>query len=206
MRQSIYVGMAVAACLLFVAPLAGASNTTAFSDATADAPAEAPDIAGVQVSNDDAGTVAFQISFANRSALDDPEFVAVLVDADGNAQTGCARGTFGAEYALDVLSRKYLFGRCDDGKWSFTRRPASFGGSFAGSTLTLRASRRDLGGTNGFAFRIGAATAGHEDASYDFAPNIGSSPWTYKVVAPPQSVKKPPKRKRPRHAAVRLGR
>jgi hypothetical protein len=138
--------------------------------------------------------------------MGDPDFVALLVDADGNRQTGCARGTFGAEYALDVLSRKYVFGRCDDGKWSFTRRAASFGGSFSGSTLTLRANRRDLGGTNAFAFRIGAAAAGHEDATYDFAPNIGSSAWTYKVVAPPQAVKKPPKRRRPRRAPVRIGR
>jgi hypothetical protein len=202
MRQSSWAGIAVAACLV-AAPLAGASNNALFSDATADAPETAPDLTSVQVTNDDAGMVSFRISIPNRTALEDPDFIAVLVDADGNPRSGCARGTFGAEYALDVLARRFLFGRCSGGEWSFARKPPSFGGSFAGSTLTLRANRRDLGGTNGFAFRIGAAAAGTDDA-YDFAPNTGTSAWTYKIVAPPPAVKKPPKRKRPRRAPVRL--
>jgi len=204
MRQSIWLGMAVAACLLLAAPLAGASNNTAFEDPAADAPPSAPDVTSVQVSNDDTGTIVFRISIPNRNALEDPDFFAVLLNTDGNARTGCARGTFGAEYALDVLSRRFVFGRCTAGQWSFAKRPASFAGSFAGSTLTLKANRRDLGGTSGFAFRIGAATAGQQDATYDFAPNIGAGAWTYRVVAPPQAVKKPPKRKRTRRVPLRL--
>jgi hypothetical protein len=203
MRQSRVAGIAVAACLL-AAPLAGASNNSAFSDGAGDAPASAPDVTSVQVANDDAGTVTFRISIPNRAQLEDPDFIAVLLDTDGKARTGCSRGTFGAEYALDVLSRKFVFGRCDAGRWSFTKKPASFGGSFSDSTLTLRANRRDLGGAGGFTFRIGAAAAGEHEATYDFAPNIGTSAWTYKVVAPPQALKKPPKHKRPRRAPVRL--
>jgi hypothetical protein len=203
MRQSRWVGFAVAAAL-FVVPLAGASNNSAFADGAGDAPASAPDVTSVQVSNDDAGTVAFRISIPNRSQLEDADFIALLLDTDGNRRTGCARGTFGAEYALDVLARKFVFGRCDRGQWSFARKPASFTGSFADSTLTLRANRRDLGRASGFAFRIGAATAADGDSTYDFAPNIGTNAWVYKVVAPPEAVKKPPKRKRPRRAPVRL--
>jgi hypothetical protein len=203
MRQSTWAGLAVAACLL-AAPLAGASNNSAFTDGAGDAPAPAPDVTSVQVSNDDAATVSFRISIPNRTQLEDPDFIAVLLDTDGNARTGCARGTFGAEYALDVLSRKFVFGRCDGAQWNFSKKPPSFSGSFSGSTLTLRANRRDLGGANGFSFRIGAASAADGDAAYDFAPNIGTSAWAYKVVAPPQATKKPPKRKRPRRAPVRL--
>jgi hypothetical protein len=203
MRQTMWAALAVAACLL-AAPLAGASNNSAFADGAGDAPASAPDVTSVQVSNDNAGSVSFRISIPNRAELEDPDFIALLLDTDGNARTGCARGTFGAEYALDVLSRKFVFGRCARGQWSFAKNPASFSGSFAESTLTLRANRRDLGGARGFTFRIGAAAAGEHDATYDFAPNIGTSAWTYKVVAPPPAVKKPPKRKRPRRAPVRL--
>lgn len=203
MRQSTWAGLAVAACLL-AAPLAGASNTAAFADGAGDAPAAAPDVTAVQVSNDDAGNVTFRISIPNRSQLEDPDFIAVLVDTDGNAHSGCSRGSFGAEYALDVLSRRFVFGRCTNGGWSFASKPASFAGSFSDSTLTLRANRRDLGGANRFSFRIGAAAAG-ESTAYDFAPNTGLSAWTYKVVAPPQAVKKPPKKKRPRRTPVRLG-
>jgi hypothetical protein len=204
MRQSVWLGMAVAACLLLAVPLAGASNSAAFDDPAADAPSSAPDVTSVRVANDDRGTIVFRISIPNRNALEDADFFAVLLNTDGNARTGCARGTFGAEYALDVLSRRFVFGRCTAGQWSFARRPASFAGSFAGSTLTLKANRRALGGTSGFAFRIGAAAAGQQDATYDFAPNVGTGAWTYKVVAPPQAVKKPPKRKRPRRALVLL--
>jgi hypothetical protein len=204
MGKAVGAALAGAACLMLLAPLAGASSRAAFADPAGDALATAPDLTSVQVSNDDAGTIVFRISIPNRTTLDDPDLVALLVDADGNVRTGCARGTFGAEYALDVLARKYVFGRCEHGQWDFTHKPASFRGSFSGSTLTLQANRRDLGSTRAFAFRVGAAATTAEDAAYDFAPNTGTSAWTYKVVAPTQSVRKPAKHRRPRRAPVRL--
>jgi hypothetical protein len=180
------------ACLLLLAPLAGASNSTPYADGVADAPAAAPDLAEIQVSNDDAGNVVFRISIPNRATLVYTDLVSLFVDADGKTGTGCARGAFGAEYALDVLSDRYVFGRCFRGSWDFSRRPASFRGSFEGSTLTLRANRRDLGGAARFDFRIGAASATGTDPAYDFAPDIGTSPWRYEVIAPPQAAMKPP--------------
>ena len=35
-----------------------------------------------------------------------------------------------------------------------------------------------------------------EDPAYDFAPDIGTSPWNYRVIAPPQAALKPPARLR----------
>jgi hypothetical protein len=189
------LGLAGTACLLLLAPLAGASNSSPYADAAADAPAAAPDLTAVQVSNDDAGNVVFRISIANRLVLADTDLVALLIDADGRTGTGCARGVFGAEYALDVLAGRYAFGRCVRGRWDFGKRPASFGGSFADSTLALKANRRDLGGASRFAFRIGAAAATGADPAYDFAPDVGTAAWSYQVIAPPQAVFKPPKRK-----------
>jgi hypothetical protein len=186
------LGVAGTACLLLIAPLAGASNSSPYADGAADAPAAAPDLTAVHVSNDDAGNVFFRISIPNRVALAYTDLVSLFVDADGKTGTGCARGAFGAEYALDVLSDRYVFGRCVHGSWDFTRRPASFGGSFAGSTLTLKANRRDLGGASRLHFRIGAASATGADPAYDFAPDIGTSPWSFQVIAPPQAVMKPP--------------
>jgi hypothetical protein len=185
--------VAVLACLLLGANIAGASNTAAFSDPAGDSTSAAPDITSVSISNDDAALVTFRISIPNRPALLDPDLVAVLVDADGKSSTGCARGAFGAEYALDVLAQRYVFGRCVRGQWNFTQPPASFRGSYGGSTLTLQVNRRDLGGATNFKFRVGTAGTNDDGASYDFAPNVGLSPWTYHVVAP-QAVKKPPKR------------
>jgi len=188
------LGVAATACLLLLAPLAGASNSVAYSDPTGDGAAEAPDLGDVHVSNDDSGRVVFRISIPNRAAsLVPTDLVAVFVDADGKAGTGCARGVLGAGYALDVLAGRYALGRCVAGAWSFARRPASFSGSFADSTLTLAVNRRELGGTSRFAFRIGAATTTESRPAYDFAPDVGTAAWSYRVVAPPQAAFKPPK-------------
>jgi hypothetical protein len=187
--------VAALGCLLLVAGTAGASNTAAFADPAGDASAGAPDITSVAVSNNDSAVVTFRVSIPNRTALSDPDLIAVLIDADGKSGTGCARGSFGAEYALDVLAERYVFGRCISGRWDFTRPPASFRGSFGGSTLTLQVARRDLGGSNDFKFRVGSAGTNDSGAGYDFAPNVGLAPWSYRIVAPPQAVKKPPKRR-----------
>jgi hypothetical protein len=190
------LGVAGTACLLLFAPPAGASNSSLYADDAADAPAAAPDLTAVSVSNDDAGNVVFRISIPNRPALAYTDLISLFVDVDGKTGTGCARGAFGAEYALDVLAGRYVFGRCLRGRWDFGYRPTSFGGSFAASTLTLRTNRRDLGGASRFDFRVGAAAATGVDPAYDFAPDIGSSPWSYRVIAPPQAALKPPARLR----------
>jgi hypothetical protein len=206
MRKTGWGAVAVCACLLALTTTAGASNNSAFSDPAGDASSAAPDITSVQVSNDDAAIVTFHVSIPNRAALSDPDLVAVLVDADGKAGTGCARGAFGAEYALDVLAQRYVFGRCIKGQWDFTRPPASFRGSYGGSTLTLQVSRRDLGGGSNFKFRVGSAGTSDDGAAYDFAPNVGVTPWSYHIVAPPQAVKKPPKRHLKRRKPHRIRR
>jgi hypothetical protein len=199
------LGLAAAACLLPLAPLASASNSTAYVDATGDGAADAPDVGDVHVSNDDAGGVVFRISIPNRASLAPTDMVAVFVDADGKAGTGCARGVFGAEYALDVLAGRYVFGRCVGGGWSFGQHPATFSGSFAGSTLMFAVNRRALGGTSRFAFRIGAATTTESRPAYDFAPDVGTAAWSYQVLAPPQAAFKPPKlcRQHPRRCRLR---
>jgi hypothetical protein len=199
------LGSAVAACVLLLAPLAGASNDAAFVDPVGDAPAAAPDLGSVQVSNDDTGQVVFRIAIPNRAALAPTDLVAVFVDADGRLGTGCARGVLGAEYAVDVLAGRYAFGRCVRGGWDFSQRPQSFGGSFASSTLTLQANRRDLSGTNRFDFRVGAAATTSGSPAYDFAPDVGLAGWSYQVVAPPQAAFKPTKacRRHPRRCRLR---
>ncbi|HEX6491493.1 MAG TPA: hypothetical protein VF002_09010 [Gaiellaceae bacterium] len=193
MRQASGFGVVVAACLLLLAPGAVASNSTLYLDPSGDPPTTAPDLASVQVSNDDAGTVVFRLSIPNRVTLAESDLVAVLVDADGKSGTGCARGTFGAEYALDVLANRYVFGRCRRGQWDFTRPPASFAGTFGHSTLTLQVNRRDLGGTSAFRFRIGSAATSGAEPDYDFAPEVGAAPWSYQIIAPPGAAKQPPR-------------
>jgi hypothetical protein len=188
-------GLAVALCLLLLAPGAGASNDSRYDDGAGDAPAEAPDLTAVHVSNDDAGTVVFRISIPNRLGLEPYDLVSVFVDSDARVGTGCARGTFGAEYSLGSLGGRYVFGRCSHGSWSFAHPPGSFAGSFADAALTLRVNRRDLGGSGALAFRVGAAAL-NTDGAYDFAPDVGTVAWSYRVLAPRQAVVKTVKGKR----------
>jgi hypothetical protein len=185
--------VAVAACLLLLAPGAGASNSSTYDDAAGDALAEAPDLTSVEVSNDDAGTVVFRIAIPNRTGLEESDLLSVFVDADGRVGTGCARGTFGAEYSLGTLGRRYVFGRCVSGIWNFASPPASFAGSFGDSTLTLRVNRRALGAARSLGFRIGGAAL-DEDAAYDFAPDVGKPAWSYRVIAPERTVARAVKR------------
>jgi hypothetical protein len=186
-------GLAVAACVLALAPAVVASNGSRYDDAASDAPAEAPDVTAVGVSNDDAGTVVFRVAIPNRASLEPSDLVSVFVDSDGRVGTGCGRGTFGAEYSFGALGSDYVFGRCSRGRWSFGRAPASFSGSFADSTLALRVNRRDLGGTSAVGFRVGAAAL-DTDGAYDFAPDVGTAAWSYRIVAPRLSVSKTVKR------------
>jgi hypothetical protein len=163
-----------------------------------------PDVGAVQVSNDEAGVITFRIAIPNRPTLSATDLVAVFVDADGKLGSGCARGVFGAEYALDALAGRYVFGHCVAGRWDFTRRPPSFGGGFSGSTLTFRVNRGDLGATDHFAFRVGAAATTEADSAYDFAPDVGATPWRYQVIAPPQAPMKPRARRHLRVAGAVL--
>jgi hypothetical protein len=174
-------GVAAAACVLLLASGAGASNSFDYADALSDAPAAAPDLTAVQVSNDDAGTIVFRISIPNRTALEESDLVSLFVDTDGRVRTGCARGTFGAEYSLAALGRRYVFGRCVRGRWAFRTRPRSFAVSFSGSVLSLTANRRAFGHTGAMTFRLGAAALSR-DAAYDFAPDVGTPAWSYRVV------------------------
>ena len=56
---------------------------------------------------------------------------------------------------------------------------------------------------------VGGKRATMADPAYDFAPDVGTSGWSYQVIAPPRAVFKPPKRKahacksRPRHCSTR---
>jgi hypothetical protein len=181
-------GLAVAVCLLLLAPGAAASNSSRFEDPTSDAPTNAPDLTAVEVSNDDAGTVAFRVSIPNRPKLEQSDLVSVFVDTDGRVGTGCARGTFGAEFSFGALGSRYVFGRCDRGSWRFGRVPDSFSASFAASVLTMRVNRRDLGSPGALSFRVGAAAL-NSDGAYDFAPDVGTAAWSYRIVAPRQTVR-----------------
>src|ERR671935_1800 len=82
----------------------------------------------------------------------------------------CRRCRARLRAAAGVLGGRSVFGRGEEAGGDSARRPPSFDGRYAGSTLTFKVNRRDLGGAAHFAFRIGAAATTEADPSYDFAP------------------------------------
>jgi hypothetical protein len=153
------------------------SNSEAFTDPTGDS-GNAPDVTSVVVSNDDAGTIYFRVSVANRSTLGADDLLAVTIDTDANAASGSNDFDF-------VLS--FVSGHAGLVAWNgsaFTAASApSLSGSYAASVLTVAINRSELNNTGGFYFGIAASGDGGATTG-DVAPD--NSLWHYQLsIGPP---------------------
>jgi hypothetical protein len=194
-RSRIVILLALGA-LLAVLPTAafgGAAHRTAnnqtFQDSTGEDP-DAPDVTSVQVSNDDAGLLTFQINISNRPALTNDMFILLFVDTDQNAATG-DQGSFGAEFVIQLIP-----GSADLFQWNGSdyvpaqsQTSLTFGYGPTGATIHIAAS--ELNKTKALKFGVLAAsgvvvgangdldfTNVHEDA----APDFGHGFWPYQVL------------------------
>jgi hypothetical protein len=166
-----------------------ASNSTSFPDSTGE-DANAPDITSVNVSNDDAGLITFQVNISNRPAFTDDMFLLIFMDTDQNAATGDP-DTFGADYVIQMVP-----GAADLFQWQandYVRAPsqASLTFSYAATGATLRVSAADLGKTKGLKFVVlvasGVAVTSTGDLDFtnvhrDLAPDPGHGVNTYQVL------------------------
>ena len=168
-----------------------AVNSTTYQDSTGENPA-APDISTVAVSNDDAGNVTLAVSFANRTAAVSTELYGVDLDTDRNPATGDQ--PFGTDYSILLMAGTSLLGRWDPVAQEFVVAPmTTLTTSWAGSTLTIRSSTKELGNTTGFRFMAYAFAVAGEDVVWDTAPDVGRDLWAYEVklyVAPVLAVTK----------------
>jgi hypothetical protein len=144
------------------------SNSEAFTDPVGDS-GNAPDVTNVVVSNDDAGTIYFRVSIANRSALGADDLLVVTIDTDANA----ASGSSGFDFVLSFVS-----GRAELVAWNgsafIAASAPSLSGSFAAGMLTVAINRSELSNTTGFYFGIAASGDGGATTG-DVAPNSSST-------------------------------
>ena len=79
----------VAVCVAWPAAASArpTANSAGYADPTGDS-GNAPDVATLNVSNDDAGVISFKIGIANRTAWGSQDLVQVTLDTDGNATNG----------------------------------------------------------------------------------------------------------------------
>ena len=150
----------------------------------------APDIGSVVVSNDDARMVSIAITFANRTALGGTDWVDVEFDTDLDADTGTSGGT---EYIIAFFRGEARLGRFDEDEDEWVDAPMeTVTAAWAGSTLTLKVSTREIGSPTQFRFALWAdANIADLHAPYDEAPDEDTPSWVYqvKLAAPTLTVK-----------------
>jgi len=189
-RTSRFLAVAAALAATLALGSSASAGTGSFTDPAGDATG-APDITGVSISSDAAGTVQLSVTVPGLEAVDgakNPE-VDIYFDTDKNSATG---STAGNEYDL------YYWRTADDSGWdldkwngtSYQEAPASqtLGFSRSGDTLTWRFSTKTDIVTSGFNFYVisGIFDASQNMIGGDSAPDGGV--WTFDarsaVIAP----------------------
>ena len=185
---------AVVAALVFVGA-AFAANSGSFNDASGDT-SQAPDITGVAISNDDAGTLTVKLSIANRASLSSDDEINVGIDADQNPDTGSV--FYGGEGELTLSGNTPTFWLPgSDGFYHEASRPASFQASFTGGVATFSIKAADLGISSGFNVYVSAFGKTGGDA----APDIRT--FNYQLVAGTVPPALGPDRRAPLDEAVK---
>ncbi|HSL65079.1 MAG TPA: hypothetical protein VK874_10525, partial [Gaiellaceae bacterium] len=200
-RLAAYVAGAAVVGIALVALVAGVPAGTAsssaatvnsmiYTDPTGDSET-APDIGTVVVSNDDAGMLSLAVTFANRTGLGPTEFFGVALDTDRNMATGYGLPSpVGFDYSLEVYRSRLGLFRYDELSEEFEPMPTkTLTSTWAGPTLTVSVSGREIGLTNGdLPFLILAdSNPDDEEAPVDAAPDPHAFiivPWVYEVRLP----------------------
>jgi hypothetical protein len=166
-----------------------AANTTTFPDSVGE-DANAPDITGVVISNDDAGNIVFQINISNRPALTADMFMLIFLDTDQNASTGDS-ATLGSDYVLQLIPGAVDLYQWNGSDYAPAAAQASLTYSYQPTGATIRISAADLGKTKGFKFGVIVASGvvvganGQLDFTNvhrDYAPDLGHGFFTYQVL------------------------
>lgn len=175
-RNRVGLGLAAALCSALVAALpAGAAG--GYGDPTGDS-GNAPDLAGVFVTSDDAsGQVSFRIVESNPAAAD--SVTELDIDSDANPGTGEA-SSGGADYAFQIepSTHSYGFWHWNGSDWLATPYSTVHITAF-GTGFTISVNKSELGGSADFNF--GAATFMLRSDGSDSAPDDGF--WNYSLQA-----------------------
>jgi hypothetical protein len=164
-------------CAVTIAGTALAANFGSFSDPKGDV-FFGPDLTGISISNDDAGTFTVRVNVGNGAAQVASGALDVLLDVDQNPDTGSIY--YGTEFAVgfDNLVPKF-YGVDTAGEFVEAAAPGSFQASFAGdvATFVFKAADVGIGPTSGF----NVVGLGSRDGWVDTAPDIRTI--NYQLVA-----------------------
>jgi hypothetical protein len=169
--------VALAAAVALVLPLsAGAVGSEAFTDVAGDA-GNAPDFQRIAVSNTNTGLIRFEITYANRTALQGDDGMFVAIDSDRSRATGDPDGT---EYLvlLDVASGGAGIGKWNGATYDFDVPQTTF----KADGRTIEINRSELGNLTAFDFFVGSFGGDTED----FAPDAADQVYSYELDLTPE--------------------
>jgi hypothetical protein len=186
--KTFLVALAVA-CLaaagLAAAAIGGSSSAAkggqTFVDPTGDAVDDAPDVAQVDVSNEDNGDISIVVGTNRSSGFGEDDVVYILLDTDNNPATGSASGFDYLYAAAREFSGLYSW---NGNSWTGAPAPTASGSVGNAGQVSLRINRSDLGNTA--AFNLAVVTNGSRDSSIDTAPDTGT--YHYELVFPPPTT------------------
>jgi hypothetical protein len=167
-----------------------ASNSQSFPDSTGE-DANAPDVTGIDVSNDDAGLMSFHINVPNRPAFTADMVFLLWVDTDSNAATGDP-DLLGTDYVIELDPGAVgLFKWNGSSNFDPAQSQASVTFSYDATGPTIRVSAADLGGAKVANFVVeaisGLAIGANGDPDFtnahaDVAPDAGHGLFKYNVL------------------------
>ena len=165
-----------AAVVLGVAGGAAGSNSTSYDDPAGDS-ANAPDLTGIAISNDDPGKITFAVTYGNRpGGLNDQDQVQIWIDSDQNLSTGDEAGS---DYVVALDKGGAAVKHVTPSGIEDTP-DSTLSGSADGTTVSI--DRSELGHTSKFYFYVLGIT--RTDNSRDDAPDAQDKVFVYSLTAP----------------------
>ncbi len=192
-RWAVLIGLAAVLATVPAGALGSSSRTLGNSHHFRDSTGEdknAPDITGINVSNDDAGNISFKIGIRNRPTFTPDMLFLMYLNTDRKAGTGDS-AHLGADYVVVVDPGEVGLGKWNGSTYDFTTPQTSLAYGYDTSGVTVRVAARDLGGAKVISFGVIAVSGIVTDASgnpdltkvhRDVAPNVGDGFYTYDVL------------------------
>jgi hypothetical protein len=166
-----------------------ASNSVTFNDSIGEDPA-APDITTVNVSNDDAGLITFQVNISNRPALTQDMFLLLYLDTDQNQSTPSG-GLLGSEYVIELDPGAVGLFRWNGSDFVSADAQTSLTYAYTATGATIHVSATEIGRPKALNFVALAASGVTMDAAgnpnfdnihVDRAPDSGHGAYPYQVL------------------------
>jgi hypothetical protein len=177
MKGRIWLVSAIAAtAILGLAGGASASNGSSWDDPSGDSGPVA-DLTKIVVTSDDSGTIKFELTYGNRTALGPDDRIQIYLDTDGNQSTG----NQGYDYGIGLVSGDAVLKRGTASGFEETSH-ATFSASADGRTVTV--NRSELGGTSRFLFFVRSDSLVASESAEDVAPDASDRVFVYWVVGP----------------------